>query len=443
MTPTRRHRTRIALVATVTALTVVAAACSPSPPPPPAPAPATWAASSRPFAASPPDSDAPLTATSTRWWAVVEQRPGAFSAATSSDLLLYRRLGSDGIPSPSPTQTVPLAAATADLVMDEGVLATRSVIPLAGLEVVSLYRLDGPSDSWVAAGSFLRGYDPTRTIRLSVSDTELAVGDSTTDPAGADGRVSVIPLALTPTSLTIDLAGAQLLQPDPAWSDLDRRGFGRAVDVEAGLVAVSGGADHVRLHRRTGTAYPVDLTLTNPAAPASGGSFGASVAVDRSTGADRLLVGTNGRFAGFFGPVVPGSAELFERGPAGWFLRDVIAPASGDPADGLMWGALVALDGDRAVVGVRNVSVPDWPAPGSPPGWINDQRLRIYTLSPAAALEAEISTTESTGIRIGQVAAVPGSPQLAGTHLAFVSSTVFAGGISRWSAVTVDRRPST
>lgn len=435
LTRTALTRTALAPAALVAALGLVLGACAPGP----APVTPTWPATVQSWSSSPTDPyDVVLTGTSTQWWATVEHRPAGGPTA-SATLRLYPRSGPGGAPAATPTQSIPVADGTSVLAMSENVLALRSRNPLANLDVVDLYRRDGATGLWTYGATVPRGLDPTRIVTLSVSDTELVIGDSTTTSLGTgDGRVIVVPLTVTPTSLTAAWLSSQVLVPEPTWTDTDRLGFGRAVAVEGDTLIVSGGSDHVRIHRRVGGVWTTETTLTDPRAPVTDGRFGRSVAVDVTGATARVLVGRTGGFSGFFGPLEPGQVDLYERGAGGWYLRSVIAPAGPDLLDALGVGNEVALDGNRAVVGYDVATVPG--AGGS--GTTDDYRLSVYRIGTGVTLETTLSFLDAAGgPRPGQTQTAPLWVDLAGSHVTAVSVDSLSSG-SRFSAVSFDRQPA-
>jgi hypothetical protein len=320
------------------------------------------------------------------------------------------------------------------LAMSDHVLAIRYVNALAGLETTDLWRLD-TSGQWVRGGVVPFGRSDVRHTEMTVTDTELVYGNSYPD-ASSDGVVLIIPVVLTPTSVSADIfsPAVRFALPDPGWSMTDRAGFGREIALDGDLLAVSSGNDHVQVYRRTGADWPLDVTLTNPGAPANNGRFGSSIAVDTSTGTGRLLVGEQGGLR-IGGPIEPGRAVLYERGSAGWSETKVIEPRAGSAYDGLGLGAEVTLDGAWATVGYH------WAQLATGGGALDEYRLDVYSVGTDVTFEAELSALAAVGgAQAGDTSAVVAFPVQSGSHL---SAVVWqnAGSEVRFSAVSWDRHP--
>ena len=423
-------------VAVAGVLVMALGACGPPPPGPTAP---VWTPTVLGWSTAAGSSyDRPLAATSATWWAVVEQRPTYGPNATST-LLLFPRTGTDGAPTASPAQTIALPPGVAGLAISDHVVAVRYRNTLAALDEVDLYRLDVATGTWVYGATVPRGLNNNRLIVLAVTDEALVIGDSAAPGTSGDGEAVVVPLTLTATGLTAGWLSAQGLAPDPGWTSSDRLGFGRVVAVQGDVLAVSSGNDHVRVYRRVAGTWTSDLTLTNPAAPASDTRFGRSLAVDTSTGSARLLMGVQGGITGIGGTILPGRAELWERSAAGtWSNTSVITPRPGNAYNGLGFGVEVALEGTTAVIGY------DWqqvPAVGGS-GTVDDDRLEIYRLTPTPTFEDELSPLSVTGGAVaGQTAAIGVGTTLRGSH---VSTVVWSSisGVLHLSAVSFDRHPA-
>jgi hypothetical protein len=429
-------RHRWAVVVAVGTVLAVSAACTPpdqGPPSHPSWTPTVLAASTAPGD----EYELPLTATTEEWWAVVEQRPTTGFDA-SSTLLLFPRTAPHGAPVATPTQEISLPPAVGGLAMSENVLAVRHRTVLGALDQVDLYRRDGATNSWVFAATVPRGLDLTRLFTMDVSDHALVIGDRPDPFTPGDGSVLVVPIELTPTALTADVFGAQLLAPDPSWSESDRAGFGRVVATEGDTLAVSSATDHVRIFRHVGGSWAVDATLTSPRAPAFDGRFGRALDVDTGTGTARLLLGDSGGFGGFGGSQPqPGRAVLHERGAFGWNVVHQFDPRPENALGGFGFGNEVALDGELAAVGYHWVQVPG--AGGT--GIVDDYRVDLYHLGPTVTLEAELSALEARGGPIaGQTNAAAVGLRLAGTHLVAVGYDGLGLGGSHEYAISWDRQ---
>jgi len=413
----------------------LAAACTPEPPP--GPTTPTWTPTV--LLGSNATGSAvhhPATATTAGWWAVVEQRPVVGPGATSTVVELYRRTGPDGAPASAPSQTIPVALPFTGIAMSDHVLAIRYRNGLAGLETTDLWRLDDASGQWIKGGVVPFAIDSDRHLEMLVTDSEIVFGSSYPN-AARDGLVSIIPIVLTPTGVAADIFSplVRAALPDPSWSMTDRAGFGRRISIDGDFLAISGGNDHVVAYRRSGPDWLRDLTLTNPAAPATSGRFGASIAVDVTTGTPRLLVGEQGGF-GIGGPVEPGRAVLYERGASGWAQTQVIEPRAGNALGGFTVGAEVTLDGRFATVGYYWAQVPQ---SGNPT--IDDYRLEVWDTSGTPTFEAELSALAAGGAGPGDTSAMVAFPQQSGNHISAVAWQN-AGSVARYSAVSWDRHPS-
>ena len=428
-------RRRRGVVVALSAMLLLAAGCVPDPPTPsPSWTPTVLAASTAPGD----EYELPLVATTDDWWAVVEQRPVTGFDATST-LLLFPRSGADGAPAGTPAQTIPLPPHVGGLAMSEHVLAVRHRNVLAGLDLVDLYRRDVPSDSWVFAATVPRGLDMARLFTMDVSDQALVIGDRPDPLTLGDGSVIVVPIVVTPTSLSADVFSAQVLAPEPTWGESDRAGFGRALAIEGDTLAVSAGHDHVRIYRSVGSSWSVDATLTSPRAPAFDGRFGRSLDVDTETGEARLLLGDAGGFGGFGGgQPQPGRAELHVRGATGWSVVHQFDPRPGNALSGFGYGSEVALDGELAAIGYHWVQVPG--AGGA--GLVDDYRVDLYRLGPPVTLEAELSALAARGGPLeGETTAAAVGLRLVGTHLTAVGYDGLALAGSHEYAISWDRHP--
>ena len=88
-----------------------------------------------------------------------------------------------------------------------------------------------------------------------------------------------------------------------------------------------------------------------------------------------------------FGVPGPGRAEVYSPGPSGWSLSQSITPRPGSALDGFAVGNAVALDGDRAVVGLYWARVPRPDAV-----LVDDYRLEVGDVGGATPVfDAELS----------------------------------------------------
>jgi len=421
----------------IVAALLVAAACTPDPPV--EPAHPVWTPTVVGWSAVPgAEAEVPLAATTEDWFVAIEQRPGIGTAATSSTLLIYPRTGVDGAPAATPSQTITVPNGVAGLAMSDHVIAVRARNYLAALDQIHLFGLDSATATWSQSTLVPRGLDNNRITTFVVSDTALVLGDTRTGQAG-DGSALVIPLTVSGASISWSFSTVVPLSPDAGWQVNDRAGFGRTVAVAADWVAISGGSDHVVVYRRDGASWTPDLTLLRPSWAGTDGRFGKSLALDiAADGRPRLLVGTSGGFTGF-GVPGPGRAELYSAGPSGWSLSQSIMPRPGSALDGFAVGNAVALDGDRAVVGLYWARVPRPDAV-----LVDDYRLEVWDVGGATPVfEAELSAlTAVGGPRPGQSSSSPASVGLAGSHVVIVGWEGYAGAPSHFSAISFDRHPA-
>lgn len=421
------------IVPALAVLVALGAACDPQPPGPGA---AEWTPTVIEAVTTPGSVvHYPATATSTTWWAVVEQHSAVGPGATSTVVNLYRRSGYAGGPEATPAQTIEVALPFRGIAMSENVLAIRYLNGLAGLETTDLWSLDAGSGQWVKGGVVPFAVNNDRQLQMKVTDREIVYGSSF--PTGAStGLVSIIPLTHTPGGVVADIFSPDVraVHPDPSWSLTDRYGFGREVSIDGDTLAVSGGSDHVVVYRRSGLDWILDHTFTNPNAPATSGRFGQSIAVDESSGSPRLLLGEQGGF-GIGGPVEPGRAVLYTRGGGGWTQTGVITPRPTNLLDGFTVGAEVTLDGPFASVGYHwSQLTPE----GQPT--IDDYRLEVWDVSSTPRFVTELSALAVTGgPKPGDTSAMLASPQQADTHITAVAWQN-AGSAARYSAVTWDLR---
>ena len=423
-------------------LTVVAAVAACTPPGPTAP---VWTPTVVGWNATPgSEVERPLAATTDNWFVVIEQRPAIGVGATSSTLLIYPRSGTDGAPAAAPSQSIVLPVAIAGLAMSDHVIAVRSRDDVSNLDTVGLYALDPATNTWLLSTVVPRGLDSTHLVNLRVTDTALALGITPIPGGTGDGTVLVVPLAISGAIISWSFSTIAVVSPPTAWSLSDRQGFGRALSIEGGWLAVSGGNDHVVAYQRSGNAWTPDLTLTNPIAPGNDGRFGRSLSIDTDQPGvgPRLLVGTQGGFSGIGGVPTAGRAEIWARSGTGWTLQSIISPRPGSALGGFAVGVEVGLDRSRAIVGYYWAQIPG--AGGV--SVVDDYRLEAWNLDAAnqPTFESELSLIAAVGGPLpGQNAAAPVGVQLSGSHVAVDSWDTFGANPTHFSAVSFDRHPAT
>lgn len=141
---------------------------------------------------------------------------------------------------------------------------------------------------------------------------------------------------------------AKLLAQDGAAGD----SFGTSVSLSGGL-AVVGAPQADALGADSGAAYVFALApggwtqvaKLTPQDGAAGDWFGAAVAVQ----GERVVVGARGAFDFFDGTVVAGAAYVFESTPSGWVERAKLTASDGFAGD--WFGAAVGIEGGTIVVG--------------------------------------------------------------------------------------------
>jgi len=135
--------------------------------------------------------------------------------------------------------------------------------------------------------------------------------------------------------------------------------FGSAVALEGGLLAVGAesqdGGGQVLVYRYDGASWAEEDRFTGSGQPTDR-RFGHSLALDGGS----LAVGTSS-------DAYPGAAYLFKLGCSGWYEVARTTPADGGSggASNEYYGAAVAVDGDRLLVGAYLKRLPDGSAPGA------------------------------------------------------------------------------
>jgi hypothetical protein len=367
--------------------------------------------------------------TDEHWFASV--RIGSPTTAGPSDVRLqvFPREGTGGSRLGTP-QDVPLSG-----VVGFPSLIGEHVIAAVGTPTTFVRETAG---SWGVAGTFSPelGYQP-----VAMDDHWLVVRRVPGDPgASGDGEVRVYALDTSGATVTATLAAT--LGPDPAWPAELRAGFGRAVALDGDLLAVSAtrtdepAPGGVRAFRASGGSW-------TPVASFGAGIddptwFGDPVAVDDGPSVDRLAISTE---AG-----ADRAVEVLVDAGSGFAPEDLLTPGPADPTaiGPELFGAAIAVDGDRLAVTAHRASVPS--ADSSHPR-VEVAHVRIYRHGATWTPETEVATyldpTQS-----GIVSTYPIELHVVGSHVA-VSQIVspdpppgcpfpcFAIGFEAWS---IDRR---
>ena len=193
-----------------------------------------------------------------------------------------------------------------------------------------------------------------------VSPDSGALPDGSTTTASL--RLGIYPLAIASSGDTTFICGSGAgmengcyvyERGDAGWARRALLTFpstsGRAVDVDGDVAAVCGmdGPDHdlvngkVYVYRRTAGVWGLEATL-QPEQPARADGYGLSVAVSGET----ILVGApDASYGGF---TSEGAVHVYVHGASGWTQQALITPSEAFGHHYL--GAHVALDGDRALV---------------------------------------------------------------------------------------------
>jgi hypothetical protein len=281
-------------------------------------------------------------------------------------------------------------------------VATDGVTALVGAP-----RSDGQSDDRTGSAHIFEGSDGEWTRQ-----TTLAPDDG--DPGGRFGVSGAVSEAIAVVGAPVEeettepRSGAAHVfeRVDDGWirrttlaPDGEDSGgrFGASVAIDGSTVVVGATSDEnssnegpgsVHVFERTEGQWRQQTTLT----PDEGGSrdrFGASVAIDGS----RVVVGaqtdgdTNGER--------PGSAYVFEHDDGEWTQQAELTASDGDADD--EYGASVAIDGPRAVVGARTDEDPNGPRAGSAYVYNGpaEEQSEETTRSPETTADRTPETTRS------------------------------------------------
>lgn len=141
----------------------------------------------------------------------------------------------------------------------------------------------------------------------------------------------------------------RLLAADAATTQL----FGMATATDGTLAAAAGGSDSVTVWRRASGAWVEDGLIQRPGGISPDWSYGSRLAVDGNRVAVRAYDGSAGDLHADESYV-----DVWRRDGAGWALEATLTPSDRDPAEGDHdFGASLALDGDRLVVGATHAVV--------------------------------------------------------------------------------------
>ncbi len=320
-------------------LLALASACAPTPAPGP-----SWHATR--FARS---STATATVntigawTDADWFATIRTTAPPGGAATA-ELRVSPRTGPGGSTLGAP-QVVPLPDG-----LGAGPPTGEHVLAIAMFDGLHLYRPTG--GTWGPAGTITL---PPGYVLGAMTDRWLVLRH---DP-GAElvGDADLLVYAVDTSGPTVTATLATTLQPDPTWSSGLREGFGAAVSLDGGLLAVtatpgaSGGGPLVRIYREQLGSWSAVQTI--------GDTVGLQrqtgvMAVDDGPTVDRLVLSP------FITSLQTPAVDVWADSGAGFVpeqhlqLDTALADASG----GNVFGSSVAIEGDLLAVTSRSVTVP-------------------------------------------------------------------------------------
>ncbi|MBL9118446.1 MAG: FG-GAP repeat protein [Phycisphaerae bacterium] len=237
----------------------------------------------------------------------------------------------------------------------------------------------------------------TGSAQTKLLATNVAPYDISGFAVAVSGNIAVLGAPLDDTNGSASGSAAVFRWNGTAWiqeatllaadGSADDR-FGGAVSIDGDLIAVSSlfedgaatDAGAVYLFRFNGSIWAPEAKLVAPDA-GSFDQFGWSISVEQ----DRLLVGARHDDDG---GLDAGSAYVFHRLESGWQFEAKLSAFDGGPYD--LFGASVALSGNRAVIGAPNDDLYGWGSGSayvfrrSSRGWISDAKLKATDQSWSA-----------------------------------------------------------
>lgn len=252
---------------------------------------------------------------------------------------------------------------------------------------------------------------PTDEIAIAATDQWLFTRtDART--AGVESVIRVRPIDTT--GATVTMGAPVILPPDPAWSAVQREGFGVpsvAADGNLVIVGTQGGSTPaqgaLRVFRYAAGVWAPVLTLGGTAADPM--NFARAAAVDDGATVDRIA----------FGPasdLIP-QVEVYADTGSGFvheqtILRDPTKPD--DISTGMIFGNALALDGDMLATSSRIVRIPS-ATPGHAD--VRSGYVQIYRHGTTWAPEAEVAAFTNPATA-GVTSALPLLMQAFGNHIA-------------------------
>ncbi len=191
-----------------------------------------------------------------------------------------------------------------------------------------------------------------------------------------------------------DTSSGELLQTfsDPNPASGDSFGYSVALDRDVALVGAPKKDDSGAAYLFEASSGKLLQAFSNPT-PASGDSFGSSVAIDE----DAAVVGAPSKNAG---ASYSGEAYLFEVS-TGELLQTFSNP---EPASGDSFGSSVAIDGDTAIVG----------APYKESEAYNSGEVYLFETSTGELLQTFSNPTPARGNQFGNSVAIDGDAAIVG-----------------------------
>lgn len=284
------------------------------------------------------------TWTTAEWFAYLEWTVPT-GGVGSAELVVHPRTGAGAHTLGAP-QRMP-AGFSVDGLDGENFIGAGQSLP-SGETAVTFYR--PVAGTWGAAGSATipSGYELS-----TITDDWLVARQRLGAPGTTAGQVLVYPLDTS--GATVVAGTPSTLTPDPAWSPQLQQGYGRNVDVDGDLLAVSGspygttGAGIVRLYRHDGAAWNVAETLTSPIGSSL---FGQYVAVDDGASVDRIAMAAQGDSLATL------TVDVFADNGTGFLLEQTIPRSSStDLSGGMLLGYGLDLDGDLLAFTSRSTEV--------------------------------------------------------------------------------------
>ncbi len=400
---TPRSTTRRSRLVAVAALAVIAVAASCAPPPAPPPA---WSTTRLPRTASTTEVVNRIGAwTDQSWFATVRAVTPIGGSGTAGFLDVYPRSGRGGSVLGTP-QSVPIVDVAFPGPVGQHVIALPGTSPFGQPSTVRFYR--PVAGVWGEAGSAQVPAD----YQVAAMTDDWMVARPIPDPnAVNDGAVLVF---------DVDTSGAQVtatqvatLGPDPSWPQGLRAGFGVAVGLDGGLLAVAATSfsdpvpGAVRVFRTGPGGWAPVQSLGGTTGPSS---FRTGLAVDDGPTVDRVVMAPTATSLSTV------ALDVLADSGSGFVVEQSLRRNAGlpDESGGTYWGAGVAIDGPTLAVTSRSTTVPSVDTAHPP---VTVGQVQIYRRGGSWYPEREVRLAPSpydAGVR----SAFPDRLKLAGTNLA-------------------------